>query len=744
MTASKPVNALGLPQDKRIVLALAGAYLPRPYVHFRTALDNLLPYLHTFGETLHFVFVAGNDVEYAGHLRRACSDLGISDYVTVLEYVEGMAGLMAASDLVICKSGGLTVTECLCAQVPMILLGRAYGQENANVRLLTVAWRGHARHHLARAARTRCATSPAAPRAPRSMLVNGSFLRRPDAARDIARATMKLGAMPRKTQQTRCTRSTSSTSIGGINPRTCDRRRAHLERIYLIMTHFDDLGLSGQALQAVAQLGYRTPTPVQEQAIPKVLEGRDLIAAAKTGTGKTAAFSAAHHGQVSGMPRASKGPLMLVVTPTRELAEQIGEVCGTIAKNTHHRILTVVGGVSYNPQIQAAQPRRRRAHRHAGPPGRPHGRKRAAHSEQRGSARAGRGRPHARHGLLAGHDARSSAATPQDRQTPAVQRHHRPHHHEHGRQAAARPRHGRDRPQGRDRRHGGAVRHARAAGGEARAAARAVLKERGSQARHRVLPHAQPRGRHVPPPEEASGTPPRPSTPSRSQNQRRRALENFANGTTDVLVATDVLARGIDVEEVEYVVNYDLPTQPEDYVHRIGRTGRAGAYGFAVSFVSPETADALRDIQKLLKRTIPELELQNFDMHEAENEAAARAQRAEARRDPEIQQAKKEQAARKRRKDKAREAAQAEEVQHPPHQAWQLQGRGEARQRDGATPRGSAATPITARSASAAPAQRNASANRAKANSASGTQNGDFRPGRAHRAQVAHQRNRRR
>lgn len=182
---------LDLPQDKRIVLALAGAYLPRPYVHFRTALDNLLPYLHTFGDTLHFVFVAGNDAEYAGHLRRACSDLGISDCVTVLEYVEGMAGLMAASDLVICKSGGLTVTECLCAQVPMILLGRAYGQENANVRLLTAhgaamhvtTWREllEALRHVSRS-----------PESAHSMLVNGSFLRHPDAARDIACAAIEL------------------------------------------------------------------------------------------------------------------------------------------------------------------------------------------------------------------------------------------------------------------------------------------------------------------------------------------------------------------------------------------------------------------------------------------------------------------------------------------------------------------------------------------------------------------------
>ena len=114
---------LELPQDRRIVLALAGAYLPRPYVHFRTALDKLLPYLHGFDDTLHFVFVAGSDADYARHLRQECDDLGLSN-ATVLDYVDDMAALMAASDLVICKSGGLTVTECLCAQVPMIPSGQ--------------------------------------------------------------------------------------------------------------------------------------------------------------------------------------------------------------------------------------------------------------------------------------------------------------------------------------------------------------------------------------------------------------------------------------------------------------------------------------------------------------------------------------------------------------------------------------------------------------------------------------------
>ena len=186
---------LGLPQDKRVVLALAGAYLPRPYVHFRTALDKLLPYLHTFDDTLHFVFVAGNDAEYANHLRQACFELGLSN-VTVLDYVEGMAALMASSDLVICKSGGLTVTECLCAQVPMILLGKAYGQEKVNVTMLTALG---AAMHVTTARELLDALRHIAknPESGRAMLINGSFLRRPDAARDIAAATLRLIDAPK-------------------------------------------------------------------------------------------------------------------------------------------------------------------------------------------------------------------------------------------------------------------------------------------------------------------------------------------------------------------------------------------------------------------------------------------------------------------------------------------------------------------------------------------------------------------
>ena len=218
----------------------------------------------------------------------------------------------------------------------------------------------------------------------------------------------------------------------------------------------------------------------------------------------------------------------------------------------------------------------------------------------------------------------------------------------------------------------------------------------------------------------------------RSQAQRRRALDNFAAGKTGVLVATDVLARGIDVEEVDYVVNYDLPTQPEDYVHRIGRTGRAGAAGFAVSFVSPETADALRDIEKLIKRPIPEMAVPSFDAEQAAEEAAGKAARADARRDPEIKQAAKEQAARERKKAKARDQAQTETAP---------QGRRPAAKKKPAGAQGGQQN----RSQNAQGKKPNATQGKPATGGAPKKRGGsDLRPGRAQRAAKAQQRGKRR
>lgn len=105
----------------------------------------------------------------------------------------------------------------------------------------------------------------------------------------------------------------------------------------------------------------------------------------------------------------------------------------------------------------------------------------------------------------------------------------------------------------------------------------------------------------------------------KTQAKRQQALDRFTNGKLEVLVATDVLARGIDISQVERVINYDVPESPEDYVHRIGRTGRAGEAGFAITFVTPDDKASLRDIEKLIGTTIPHLKIDSYDNSQAED-----------------------------------------------------------------------------------------------------------------------------
>lgn len=177
-----------LPLDKTIVLVMAGAALPQPYVRFRAAIEETLPYLRSF-DHMHFVFLPGKDAAYARHLRLVFEGMKLPN-VTVFDYVDDMAALMHACDVAVLKSGGLTVTECLCAELPMILLGKSYGQEKANTTMLTAFGASmHATtsrelimqlHHLHEH-----------PEAIHALLVNASALRRPDAAEDIVRATMR-------------------------------------------------------------------------------------------------------------------------------------------------------------------------------------------------------------------------------------------------------------------------------------------------------------------------------------------------------------------------------------------------------------------------------------------------------------------------------------------------------------------------------------------------------------------------
>ena len=370
------------------------------------------------------------------------------------------------------------------------------------------------------------------------------------------------------------------------------------------MSTFAELNLSNDALKAVERLEYTCPTPVQEQAIPIVLEGRDLIAAASTGTGKTAAFLLP---VLSTLPRAGRGkraPRVLVVTPTRELAQQISTTCIKIARATGHFVSTVYGGTPYSNQIR----------------------------ELRGGVDVLIATPGRLKDLMARGVVDLSCIstlvldeadrmldmgflpdvttivdeTPEDRQTllfsatidqsiknnlgsllrdPAiVQIAHK------GETAKTveqfvMPIAQRDKAD----------------------LLQAVLKEKGST---RVIVFARTKNRTEDCAEMLcdAGFSAESIHSDKSQGQRRRALENFRRGRTDILVATDVLARGIDVTGVDHVINYDLPDMPEDYVHRIGRTGRAGEAGYAISFVSPDTRRLLRDVEHLINREIPFME----------------------------------------------------------------------------------------------------------------------------------------
>ena len=389
------------------------------------------------------------------------------------------------------------------------------------------------------------------------------------------------------------------------------------------MTTFAELGLSDAVLAAVDHLGYTEPTPVQAQAIPLVLQGRDIIAAAKTGTGKTAAFSLPSLDILARAER-KKASAMLVITPTRELAMQIQEVCQTIARTRGLRVANVVGGVKIEPQIDRLA---RGVDVLIATPGRLIDlmNQKAVDLSQVQVLVLDEADRMLDMGFLPS-VRRIVEATPKSRQTllfsatidkgvldqvdamlndPAIV------------QIAAKGETADTVEQ-----YIAHVPHTLKPDLLA-----ALLKERGhkrvivfARTRHRAdaacrkLKRA---GYHA----EAIHS-------DRSQNQRKRALDNFASGETDILVATDVLARGIDVDEVSYVVNYDVPTQAEDYVHRIGRTGRAGAEGFAITFVSPENKDELAAIEKLIKRDIPEIEIAGFNLEEAAEDAAERATRA--------------------------------------------------------------------------------------------------------------------
>lgn len=379
------------------------------------------------------------------------------------------------------------------------------------------------------------------------------------------------------------------------------------------MSNFADLGLSEAALAAVERLGYENPTPVQEQSIPFILEGRDIIAAASTGTGKTAAFLLPTLSTLPRLKGRRRAPRVLVVSPTRELAQQIAQTCMQISRKTGHFVTTVFGGTPYGPQI----------------------------NELRGGtdvliATPGRLNDLMNKGVVDLGSIETLVldeadrmldmgflpavttivdATPECRQTLLF---------------SATIDHSIQRNLGTLLNNPAIIEIARngetaktveqfmmpIANRDKSELLHAVLDEKGSD---RVIVFARTKNRTEECAEELrhAGYSAESIHSDKSQGQRRRALDNFRRGKTSVLVATDVLARGIDVPDVDHVINFDLPDMPEDYIHRIGRTGRAGEQGYAISFVTRESHRTLKDIEKLIGKDIPFMPLENYKLDQS-------------------------------------------------------------------------------------------------------------------------------
>ena len=366
---------------------------------------------------------------------------------------------------------------------------------------------------------------------------------------------------------------------------------------------FSGLGLSEPVLAAVDALGYTEPTPVQAHAIPYVLEGRDLLAAAQTGTGKTAAFVLPAMSRLTHVAR-HHGPAMLVVTPTRELAQQIADVCTTVEAYTHHRSVTIVGGVGYEPQKQAL---RRGCDILVATPGRlvdliEQG---EAHLDEVEVLVLDEADRMLDMGFLP-QMRKIVSETPSTRQTLLFSA-------TLDETAIGGIRDLVHDPATVEIAHKGTVAETidqyvlPVSLDEKNGLLTKVLKSEGTD-RVIVFTRTKHRADACCRRLRRAGIACAPIHGDRSQNQRERALRDFRDGKVDILVATDVLARGIDVSDVRYVVNFDVPEDPEDYIHRIGRTGRAGETGWALTFVTTNDAEDLFDIERLMGQVVPPYE----------------------------------------------------------------------------------------------------------------------------------------
>ena len=378
---------------------------------------------------------------------------------------------------------------------------------------------------------------------------------------------------------------------------------------------FGKLGLNEQILAGVEALGFTDPTPVQAGAIPRVLEGRDVVASAQTGTGKTAAFTLPTLQRIAGEDgtlRATKrrrGPFALVVTPTRELAQQIDKVASVVCAKTGQRATIVVGGTKFDRQIAELE---RGCDMLVATPGRlldliEHNHVSLSQVETLVLDEADRMLdmgfwPSIRrimHELPSAHQTLLFSATipPSIKSTidalltdPVTVEIART-----GETADTVEEHLCPVTQGQ------------------KTQLLEALLDRFAPERVLVFCRTKHRVDDVCKLLKKAGVKVDVMHADRPQGARERALEKFRAGKIQVLVATDVMSRGIDVSGIDAVVNFDVPMDPEDYVHRIGRTGRAGATGHAYTFVAPDEISPLREIEYFTGKLVPVWDLEGFD-----------------------------------------------------------------------------------------------------------------------------------
>ncbi|MBT2869414.1 DEAD/DEAH box helicase [Chromobacterium violaceum] len=376
---------------------------------------------------------------------------------------------------------------------------------------------------------------------------------------------------------------------------------------------FSELGLSPEILRAIDEQGYSQPTPIQEKAIPLVLSGRDLLAAAQTGTGKTAAFMLPILERLKKFANTSVSPAMhpiraLVLSPTRELADQIGVNVQTYTKYLPLRATTVFGGVNMDPQTQEL---RRGVEILIATPGRllDHIQQKTVQLNKVEVLVLDEGDRMLDMGFI--QDIRKiMGMLPKERQTllfsatfaPEIKRlaadfMHAPQTVEVARQNATNDQ------------------------------VEQLVFQVDNFKKRQLLAHlirsremsqvivfcktkisADQLARDL----KRDGLDAEAIHGDKTQGARLETLAGFKEGKLRVLVATDVAARGLDISELPYVVNFELPTSPEDYVHRIGRTGRAGAKGIAISLMCPDESRQHEAIEKLTKQTLTPQSVDGF------------------------------------------------------------------------------------------------------------------------------------